>query len=178
MNESIAPLWAALEEEKKKFLDELNGWSAARRAQKPAKGWNALQVMEHVMIAETGTLAYMKKKTQSGWQVLEPTGEEQIKASREVNQWLRSGKSYEAPSVLPEPTGEFDYAQAVMKWNALRSEMKVFFESLTPEYYDRLLFRQPFAGLLNLYQTLEFMTYHLEHHIPQLHRIKAALPHE
>lgn len=174
MNDLLIPYWKKLVEQKELFLAELDAMPEDMRPQKPAEGWSAIQVMEHIMIAESGTLAYMKKKTSGGWQVLELAGDEHNSNSRKVNERLQSAERYRAPSVLPEPQGNFPYEGMKTFWNNQRIEMDKFISSLEPAYYDRLLFRQPVAGLLNLYQALEFMTYHIMHHIPQLHRIKEA----
>ncbi|MBL7941595.1 MAG: DinB family protein [Flavobacteriales bacterium] len=175
MNTQLLPYWEALVAAKEQFLNELDTWTEDARKSPPGEGWSAIQVMEHVMSAEAGTLGYMKKKTSGGWEILERTGEENFRNSRAVNERLQSPERYAAPSVLPPPTGSYPYEDMKAFWNQQRDDMRLFFESLAPEFYDRLVFRQPIAGLLNVFQTLEFMRYHLEHHLPQLQRIKAAI---
>jgi len=174
MNELLIPYWEKLVDQKNLFLAELDTWQEEHRPIKPTEGWSALQVMEHIMIAEGGTLAYMKKKTSSGWETLEMSGEEHNTKSKMVNERLQSPERYAAPSVLKEPQGNFPFEGMKTFWNNQRNDMMNFINSLMPEFYDRLLFRQPNAGLLNLYQAMEFMTYHIMHHIPQLQRIKAG----
>lgn len=176
MNTLLLPYWQPLAAAKDRFLLELDTWPAELRQAAPAGGWSALQVMEHIMTAEGGTLAYMKKKTSGGWQVLETTGEENIRNSRAVNERLISPERYSAPATLPEPSGQHPYEGMKMFWAGQRADAEKFISTLAPEFYDRLVFRQPVAGLLNLYQTLEFMRYHLEHHLPQLERIKQTFP--
>jgi hypothetical protein len=175
MNDQLFTRWTGLEEAKSEFLTELYSWETEDLSRKPGVGWSAIQVMEHILTAERGTLGYMKKKSSSGWEGLEITGHEHNVSSKAVNERLQSPEKYQAPSVLSEPTGISSLGEHINDWNQLRSEMKDFVESVDPVYYNRLVFRQPIAGMLNLLQALEFMTYHIHHHIPQLHRIKDAI---
>jgi hypothetical protein len=41
------------------------------------------------------------------------------------------------------------------------------------EFYDRLVFKQPVAGMITLEGTLDFLNAHLRHHFIQLERLRA-----
>ncbi|MFN0033085.1 MAG: DinB family protein [Flavobacteriales bacterium] len=174
MNEELQIRLTELSKVKDEFLKPLKVWSDDELQWQPAEGWSANQVIEHIMSAEMGTLGYMKKKSSSGWDTLEVTGEEHIKNSIAVNTRLASHERYKAPSVLPEPTGHFTFAQMTTHWGRLRKEMEEFFATVNPEHYDRLVFRQPAAGMLNVLQAIEFMFNHIRHHMAQIERIKAG----
>lgn len=168
--------WEALVNAKVTMLNELSTWSTENFQEKPVEGWSASQVMEHLLSAEMGTLGYIKKKSSSGWDSLAVTGEAEIKNSRAVNERLVSPERYQAPSILPQPVNELSLQQLKQNWQALRLDMEQFLETIDPIHYDKLVFKQPIAGMLNILQALEFMTHHLQHHIPQLHRIKTMIP--
>lgn len=167
--------WAAMQAAKEAIFNELDSWSMEQHIAQPEGGWSASQVIEHLLSSEFGTLGYMKKKTSSGFEAIEIAGLENQQASTALNTRLASGERYKAPAVLPEPVGGTDWATQKAQWNALRSDFEQFINSLTPEFFDRLIFRQPIAGPLNLKQTMEFIAHHIEHHHPQLGRIKAAI---
>jgi len=174
MNTELETRWNDLVHAQEAFLASLNGWSDEQLRKQAEGSWSANQVLEHILIAETGTLGYMKKKSSSGWDVLEKTGEEHIQKSKAVNTRLASPDRYQAPSVLPEPTNNYSFEQMNTQWKMLREDMIKFISSVDDVHYDKLVFRQPIAGMLNLLQAMEFMNYHIRHHLPQIQRIKEA----
>jgi hypothetical protein len=177
MNEDgLIERWNALTEARTAFLEELEKLGDSRVALAPSDGgWSALQVMEHIMSSETGTLGYLKKKTSSGWEGLDLAGPEHEQAGTELVRRLQSAERYKAPSVLPEPAGSASYTALLEAWDQLRDDMEQFVFSLDEEFFPRLVFRQPAAGPLHLFHTLEFLTAHIHHHLPQLQRIQADL---
>jgi hypothetical protein len=175
METNLETRWSNLNLSKKKFLDILTSWPSEKIQQQPAQGWSASQVIEHILTSETGTLGYMKKKSSSGWATLEIAGFEQEKNSQALNTRLASSERFRAPSVLPEPSNKFTLQQLETTWSALRNELEEFLSGIDPIHFDKLVFRQPAAGMLNITQTLEFLNNHIQHHIPQLNRIREEL---
>lgn len=175
MNTTLETRWNQLKISKEKFLEIVGSWPKDKIQQRPSEGWSASQVIEHILASETGTIGYMKKKSASGWETLEVTGAEQQQNSLALNTRLASPEKFRAPSVLPEPSNQFNLAQLLLSWNTLRKDMEEFISGIDPEHFDKLVFRQPAAGMLNVLQTLEFLNNHIEHHIPQLERIREEL---
>ncbi len=133
--------------------------------------WSIAQVVEHLVSSESGTLGYMKKKCSSGWESLEEAGDEHRANSAAINARLESNERYKAPDVLPEPTNDIDLQELFSRWNLLREEMKLFLAHVPSEHLNKLVFRQPAAGMLNTVHALKFMDAHLRHHLPQIERI-------
>ena len=175
MNTELKTRWTELVAARADFFKELEKFSEAQFHQLPQHGWSAAQVVEHVLGAETGTLGYMRKKSSSGWDALEKTGDEHIAKSKAVNTRLASPEKYAAPSILNEPTNQYSKTQLIQQWNQVRMEMEQFLGEVDPMHNDKLVFRQPIAGMLNVLQAVEFMHHHLRHHIPQLHRIMTSV---
>lgn len=175
MNTELKSRWNELVDAREEFFVELNKFSDNQFHSQPTDGWSAAQVVEHVLGAETGTLGYMKKKSSSGWDVLDKTSEENIERSKAVNARLASPEKYAAPSILNEPTNQYSKSQMILQWNLLRTDMEKFLNEIDETHYDKLVFRQPVAGMLNVLQTVEFMHHHLRHHIPQLRRIASNI---
>lgn len=156
------------------MLAELNAWSADELRHSAPDTWNALQVLEHVMVSEFGTLGYLKKKTSAPVDTLEMVGEAHTASGDQLSAALQSTRQWKAPDVLPGPTGADDLATATAKWHALHAEFAAFLGQLPDAYADRVVFRHPFAGMLGLEQTLVFLRDHIIHHMHQLQRIKAG----
>lgn len=174
MNTELETRWNDLVKAREEFLEAFKDLSDDQQRSQPQDAWSANQVLEHILIAETGTLGYMKKKSSSGCDILEKTGEEHIQKSKAVNTRLQLPDRYQAPSVLTDPTNNYSFDQLNAQWNLIREDMKNFIGNVDEKHYDKLVFRQPIAGMLNLLQAMEFMIYHIRHHIPQIQRIKEA----
>ncbi len=158
------------------FFARIEGWTDSQLAQRPANDeWSANQVIEHLLIAEGGTLGYMKKKTSGGWDTLEEHNMESAAAGKALVSRLSGESKLKAPSVLPEPTNQINNDELKVRWKELRIELDIFLREIKPEYYNKLLFRQPAAGMLNIQDTMRFMIAHVHHHSSQLDRIKASL---
>jgi hypothetical protein len=175
MNQKLELLFQEFEEVKTTFTSLIESFSRDKRAAKPAEGWNMLQVMEHVIWSETGTLEYMKRKTKAPWAEIETTTEAEQKQSTLLNGALISEKRWKAPDILPDPTGAQSVENMLVYWDNVRLEYVNFLESLDENYHNRLIFKHPFSGRLNLYQTLEFLINHVLHHIHQLKRIAEGI---
>jgi hypothetical protein len=140
----------------------------------PADGWSIAQVVEHLIASEGGTLGYMKKKSSGGWDALEEATAEHHEKSRAINARLESDERYKAPDVLPEPGNSTSLQDLLQKWNALRRELEAFLVTLDVTHFNKLVFRQPSAGMLTILHALEFMDAHLRHHLPQINRIQQS----
>lgn len=167
----LVDAFSALEEQKDSFVMELSGFSREMRVKRPANGWNMLQVIEHIITSEAGTLEYMKRKTLAPAVEIPLAGEQSAQGSRQLNSALKSDKLWKAPEVLPDPTGTQSLENMLSYWDALRGQYRDFLEQLDPAYYHRAIFKHPISGRLDLFQTIEFLTNHIIHHRYQIHRI-------
>lgn len=174
MNSELEVRWKLLTQTRDAFLAVVSSWSEDQKHAQPEESWSASQVLEHILASEVGTLGYMKKKTSSGWENMEVTAQEHREKSNALNTRLASPENYKAPSILQEPTNNFPFQQLIQQWKSTQNEMEDFIMTIDEKNYDKLIFRQPMAGMLNILQTLEFLQKHTEHHIPQLHRIKES----
>jgi hypothetical protein len=137
--------------------------------------WSVCQVFEHILQSETGTLGYMLKKSSSGWDALENEGDEQAKNGQALSQRLLSDEKYKAPAILPEPPNTTSFAQFEIAWPQLRRQLTEFVLSVDPKYHNKLVFKQPFAGMLTLSSTTAFLANHFKHHLPQIQTILHTL---
>lgn len=175
MNQKLELLLNQFESEKNNFTAIVAGFSREQRAVKPENGWNMLQVMEHIIWSENGTLEYMKRKTKAPWSEIELTTDEEDKKSQQLNGALISDKQWRAPDVLPSPAGAQSYENMVAYWDKLRNDYLEFLNDLDVNYHNRLIFKHPFAGRINLFQTIEFLNNHIVHHVHQIKRIAAVI---
>lgn len=157
------------------FIKQVEQVPREQRSKHPAEGWNVLQVMEHVITSEVGTLEYMKKKTLAPFEDIPIAGADSEEGSAQLNRALQSEKKWKAPDVLPDPTGAQSFENMLAYWESLYEKYRVFLENLNPGYYHRAIFKHPISGRLNLTQTLDFLTNHIVHHGYQVKRIKDSI---
>jgi len=175
MNTELSTALEAFSQARIDFIKKVEDIPREQRSQHPAEGWNILQVMEHVITSEVGTLEYMKKKTLAPYADIPLAGEESEAGSAQLNRALQSEKKWKAPDVLPDPTGAQSFDNMLAYWDNLRGKYRVFLDELNPGYYNRAIFKHPFSGRLNLIQTIDFLTNHIVHHGYQVDRIKTEI---
>jgi hypothetical protein len=105
---------------------------------------------------------------------LEEATAEHHERSNAINARLESDERYKAPDVLPEPGNSTSLEDLLQEWNALRTELEAFLLTLDVTHFNKLVFRQPSAGMLTILHALEFMDAHLRHHLPQINRIQQS----
>lgn len=172
----LAEFWEYFDQAKTDFLGELNNWPPDYFETKPfGEGWNAAQVLEHIVDAESGTLAYMRKKTQANASELPYLSKEERENAHRLVKRLYSTERYGAPQGMSEPAGKNTFEELAGRWKELRAEYRQFIASLPAEYYGKFIFRHPFTGPMGLEETLKFLTAHIVHHRHQADRILAKI---
>lgn len=174
MIQLIGQKWLEFETAKNDFLDHLASWPEEQLNFSPTGGWSALMVVEHIITSETGTLEYIRRKTQAPAFEIEATGEREATAAQMLFAALRSSERWTAPEILPDPSGKFSLPQLQYGWNGLRAQWEGTLKTLAPEYADKAIFKHPRAGKMSLNDTLEFLTLHVIHHRFQIDRIAEA----
>jgi uncharacterized damage-inducible protein DinB len=174
MHEIYQSQWLAFEEAKAGFIDRCKLLDENQIHRQEEGGWSIAQVLEHILFSEEGTLGYMKKKTSSGWEQLDETSDAEIAAGRLLVKRLSGENRLQAPSVLPQPGNEASWESLLSRWSQVRISFQQFIEDSDPQFSNKLIFRQPAAGMLNLNQALQFLAQHIQHHYMQIDRIKST----
>lgn len=169
MKDQLISAIDGIEAAKTTFVQLLEGYSRAERAKLPESGWSMLQVMEHLLIAEQGVLEYLIKKCQAPYTDIPPY-DASTSPSNLLKEALLSEKKFQAPEIMPDPTGAQSFENMQIYWDNLRLKFIRFVEGLDENYHNRLIFKHPTLGRLNLIETLEFIDSHITHHIYQIKR--------
>ena len=139
-----------------------------------SSSWSILQVIAHLTKSESGTLQYIKKKTQ------DPGG--LPKAG--LVPWFRiaalvvgihSPLKFKAPKGIADVPDAGDLKESSFAWAEVREDWREFVETFPKTLSDRIIFRHPFVGLLGPAQTMIFLNEHLGNHVRQIARIRKAL---
>lgn len=147
--------------------------SDVQRHYKPAPdAWNMLQVVQHIMASEGGTLNFMNKRPP-----LQPTLFDKIGnalRSALLTVALKSTIKFKAPNVpglSPETTNPWEESKP--KWEQIHQGLQQYLEQFPASKMGYVVFKHPAAGKLNMLQTMDFLVEHAAHHLQQINRLKA-----
>ncbi len=150
------------------------GWPEAKLTEAPPSGgWSVQQVIQHLWLSETGTQAYIRKKTKIPAEQLRRMGWRDYLRLWALEAALASPLRFKAPEPVSTPhlpVGE-SWAATMAKVEELLREWESLLRGLDPDYKERLLFRHPVAGLLTLEGVRRFLSRHQSHHRRQIRRI-------
>lgn len=170
--------FATLERQKLALLSSVSTWSDARLRHRPEPSvWSALDLLDHLVKVEIGTLAALRSNLPNGSPV---TLRDRFGALM-VNAVMLSPKRIKVPAsaaqlVLPEPAAE--PSTILERWSELRLDISDLLSSLSPQQLRCGLFRHPVSGWLTVSQALTFLSTHLTHHSRyQLVRLRQATRH-
>jgi hypothetical protein len=134
----------------------------------PAQGkWSIAQTVAHLIEAEGVSVGYMKKKAKLQ-ESLQKTGVKNMLRSMMLKIALRLPIRYKAPRILGPASNDIPIHQLEVKWNEVREDLKELLENISREMMDKAIFKHPYAGYLNIVQTLDFLQEHFNRHLKQI----------
>lgn len=133
--------------------------------------WSALQVVNHLILAEKNSLAYCKKKLSFNPKLKKAGIASSVRATL-AKFYLMSPLKRKAPKgVSAEFLPDHDTLDSVKeKWNKTRIDIKQFIDDLPSEYVDKEVYKGPFGGRLSIEGMLEFFKYHFLRHKKQIQK--------
>ena len=133
---------------------------------KPNNQWSPAQIIQHLYLAENGTLGYMEKKSQ---RPVAKTGLGSAIRSMLLTRALRNKKKkYRAPGVIGSPDDRPDFAAVAQSYRQVRADMRRFITDMNDDLADKAIFKHPVIGPINLTQTLSFLQEHMARHADQV----------
>jgi hypothetical protein len=170
MSSEFQRLFNIAEQHRQGMTHSLNGWSDERLNRQPEPGqWSPVQIVQHLYLAETGTLNYVKKKGQGIQQAKRTPWSMDMKMIL-LQLYLASPAKRKAPAYV-EPAPDFMTLNLIVEpWNAVRQDLQAFFAAIPEPDLRKEIFRHPFVGMMNSYQAIQFMDWHVLHHERQLQR--------
>ena len=161
-----------LEDSRKEFLAAIDGVSERQWKWKPAPDrWSVGEVAEHVVLAEAGLFANVKKAIASP---ANPAWEEKTKGKTEMLEAVlapRRGKVQAPEAIVPK--GEMTLAQVKERFEKQRIET-VKFAAETDVALKEHTVDNPFFGALNGYQWLIYAPLHTMRHDKQIGEVKST----
>ena len=171
MNARLRNVFDKAEQERKSVLDLVGSLSDEKLFAHPEKRWSVSLILTHIIISETMSLQYMKKKSLGIDQLHDSGIAEEIKMIiLKISQ--RLPLKYKAPKIVLERTPPaLSLIEIVSQWNNSRVELRSFMESIEPKNIKKKIYKHPVAGRLDVIQAVIFFREHVNHHLPQIKRL-------
>lgn len=173
MNTQLQQKFDELEARKAAFLQLISTATQEQRLYKPTEqAWCMLQVGHHALLAEAGATKFMLTR-----QAMNVSRWQKIKSkinSLMLAVFLKSPLKFKAPKIVATSVEEqlLPLEQLQAQWAEARQQLLQYLADFDEAKLSYSVFRHPFVGPLTITQTLDFMTEHINHHIPQLERLK------
>jgi hypothetical protein len=162
-----------IETQRTELLAELAEWPSSRLSFRPAPGaWSAVEVLDHIVRAETGTIADVRMGLQSPHAL----GSEERPGIAALDRALRSDQSFKVPAAAEgiHPDAQTTLFDVKGRWEQARADLKSLLATLAPSNVHCGVFRHPFAGWMTFAEVLDHFSAHLYHHGFQLARLRAG----
>lgn len=178
INPKVEKQLSLLDKKLNNLLEELKDYSDAQLNRSPGEGkWSVIQVMHHLLLAETGSYNYLQKKLSFNPE-LKDSGFQSWYRKQGLRLFLWAPFKWKSPAAigdeyLPEQAGFWDTAR---QWKEQRAQLKIYLNSLPPDIFAKEAYKHPRAGRLDIAGMLEFFNWHFNRHRKQILRIVKAYP--
>ena len=170
MNTDSKIIYRQIEQQRNKLINELKLLNKECLYERLKEGgWNILEVMGHLLQTEKLALSYVKKKM-NVVQKIKYSGIKAFLNKLLLLTVLFMPFRYKAPNnSMPEDHKTLEELEN--EWAGVRKELLGLLDE-TGNESQKLLYRHPFAGRMNLIQMMQFFKAHIRHHIKQIYRIQ------
>ena len=171
MLSEIREIFEGLEKKHQDLLQQLDSMPADTVCFKagPDK-WSILEAVEHLVLAEEDMLRQLTEADSATRLDPQDRSAENFQVVIKV---MERDIPVDVPDESMEPHGEFSLEELLDRWLDVRRKTRAHVESFASEDAARLVYRHPFAGPLNLAETLRFVDVHFDNHVRHLETIKA-----
>ena len=171
MLSEIREIFKGLEEKHKDLLQQLEFMPADIVSFKAGTDkWSVVEAIEHLVIAEEDMLQQLTDADSTT--NLDPQ-DRSAKNFQVVIKVMERDIPVDVPDASMEPHGEFSLEVLLDRWQDVRRKTSAYIEGLNIADADKLVYRHPFAGPLNLAEALRFVDVHFDNHMRHLETIKA-----
>jgi hypothetical protein len=132
--------------------------------------WSIVEVIEHLVMAEENMLAQLTGATSVA--TLDPR-DRSAKNYHIVIKVMTRDIAVDVPDESMEPHGQISLAELLVRWDDTRQKTRAYIDGIDSEKAGDLVYRHPFAGPLDMAETLRFIDVHFDNHMRHIDRIIA-----
>ncbi len=170
MIDIVRDKYLLLEDKRKKLYALLETLDEKQLNYRPGEDkWSITQIVFHVVKAEQLSVISINKEMRDADS--SKAGVSAFVRSSLLKYALMSPLKFKAPAIMGNIPKEYDINELKTKWLAVRNKLHNALGEIDNEYGKRYLFIHPYAGKLNIYQTMDFLVQHFNHHYRQIKRL-------
>jgi len=149
----------------KKYSDNDLNW-------KPGEGkWSVLQIMEHLILAESLSQKYLEKKLSFDPE-LKNANIISSMGSLFISFYMKTPIKAKAPAAVGEVLPEHStFWELVKQWKQDREDLETYLNSLPPELFKKQVYKHPMGGRMSIGNMMTFHKDHFKRHRKQIYRI-------
>ena len=173
MNANLTARYYAIEKSRKELFDDLKNYDDEVINKKPSPGaWSIAQVIEHLIIAEDGSLKYLQKKTQDTSKV-PVAGLGSKWRFFLTNTVFVLNINFKAPKVVVPTDNYATVGQLNERWSKVRTDTFNLLNKLPEADLKKEIWKHAVAGKMDINQMLAFFNMHFNRHRKQVYRTLA-----
>lgn len=160
------------------LFEELKDYSEAQLNRKPRSDkWSVIQVMHHLLLAETKSSNYLQKKLSFNPE-LKNAGFQSWCRKQGLKFFLWAPFKWKAPTGiaeenLPDNAGFWD---TVKQWKEQRIKLREYLDTLPADIFKKEVYKHPRAGRMDIGGMLGSFDWHFNRHRKQIKKIVKDYP--
>jgi hypothetical protein len=167
MIEILLDKYLILEDKRKKLYEMLETLDDEQLNFRPAEDkWSITQIVFHLVKAEQLSVISINKEIRNAGRG--KAGVSAFVRSSLLKYALMSPLKFKAPAIMGNIPQEYDINELKTKWLTVRNKLHTALGEVDKELCKQYLFVHPYAGRLNIYQTMDFLVQHFNHHNRQM----------
>jgi DinB superfamily len=176
MKNEIKKQWHRLEHKRILLMQDLSKLNNETLNNKPEpQKWSTLQVIIHLMRAESISLDYMKKKLSFGTNIPRAGFKSKMRLWL-LKMFFYMPFKYKAPVMLEDQMPEVsDFNELKNNWASQRLDLKNFLDSLPDNVLESAIWKHQIVGKMNITQMIDFHEIHFDRHQKQIEKTLKAV---
>jgi hypothetical protein len=160
----------SLEEKKNKIIETISGLDQEILNKKLKEDrWSIIQIFFHVVKTERVVELSIKNNLKN--KSLEKAGVSSGLRILYCRITFSSPFKFKAPGLLRNVPASYSIEEIKSKWQTIRKVLKELLEEFPSDNFNTNVFEHPYFGKFNIFQTLDFLNYHLKRHERQIRKI-------
>ena len=134
--------------------------------------WSIIEVVEHLVIVEED---FLKQVTTNKPSPPLDSESRSLEKYQTVIKVMERDIPVDVPHESMEPQGRLGLDKLIGQWDDIRIKMKGFLGEINSENKDDMVYQHPYAGRLDISETLHFIDVHFDNHVRHIDKILAQM---
>ncbi len=135
------------------------------------ESWSMLQVLRHLVTAESQSLKLIKRKISRADELASVNVQARGRALL-LKIALALPLKFKAPKIADVQEEAPDFEELLNEWNSVRNGFHELLTESDDKNFVKTVYKHPRAGYLSFKHAIEFMEDHIRHHQKQIERIR------